>query len=65
MKERMPHTEMDDITLTRLTPILKRARKQPKLTLTILAHFINVGALKGYYNRGFDTGDLSDASSLF
>ena len=49
----MPYTEMDNITLTKLALISERARKEPNLQFTSLAHLLNVEFLKEcYYNLG-------------
>ena len=45
----MPYTEMDNITLTKLALISERARKEPDLQFTSLAHLLNVGFLKECY----------------
>ena len=44
----MPYTEMDNITLTKLALISERARKEPDLQFTSLAHLLNVGFPKGF-----------------
>ena len=51
----MPYTEMDNITLTKLALISERARKEPNLQFTSLAHLLNVEFLKEcYYSLGRD-----------
>jgi hypothetical protein len=44
---RMPYTEMDNITLTKLALISERARKEPKFQFTSLAHLLNEGFPEG------------------
>jgi RNA-directed DNA polymerase len=51
----MPYTEMENITLTKLALISERARKEPKLQFTSLAHLLNEEFLKEcYYSLGRD-----------
>jgi hypothetical protein len=51
----MPYTEMENITLGKLALIAQRARKDPKLQFTSLAHLLNEGFLKEcYYRLGRD-----------
>jgi hypothetical protein len=51
----MPYTEMDNITLTKLSLISERARKDPKFQFTSLAHLLNEEFLKGcYFGLGRD-----------
>jgi len=55
MSKRMPYTEMDNITLTKLALISQRARKDPKFWFTSLAHLLNKGFMKEcYYSLGKD-----------
>jgi RNA-directed DNA polymerase len=55
MRRRMPYTEMDNITPTKLALISKRARKEPDFRFTSLAHLLNVEFLKEcYYSLGRD-----------
>jgi len=45
----MPYIEMENITQAKLALISERARKEPKLQFTCLAHLLNVGFLKECY----------------
>ncbi len=45
----MPYTEMENRTLTKLALISERARREPKLRFTSLAHLLDVGFLRGCY----------------
>ena len=47
----MPYTEMENITPTKLALISERARKEPKLQFTSLAHLLDEGFLKECYFR--------------
>jgi len=52
---REPYTEMDKLTQTKLALISERARKEPKLQFTSLAHLLNERFLKEcYYSLGRD-----------
>jgi RNA-directed DNA polymerase len=46
---RMPYTEMENITQTKLALISERARKEPKFQFTSLAHLLDEGFLKECY----------------
>ena len=60
----MPYTEMDNITLTKLTVISQRAQKEPKFQFTSLAHLLNEEFLKEcYYNLGRDRASGIDGVS--
>jgi RNA-directed DNA polymerase len=60
----MPYTEMDNITLTKLALISERARKEPKLQFTSLAHLLNEEFLKEcYYSLGRDRASGIDGVS--
>ena len=53
MSERMPYSEMDNITLTKLALLSQRARKEPKCRFTSLAHLLDERFLKEcYYQLG-------------
>jgi len=55
MSLRMPYSETDSVTQTRLALITRRAREEPKLQFTSLAHLRNEGFLKEcYYKLGRD-----------
>jgi len=61
---REPYTEMDNSTQTKLALISERARKEPKLQFTSLAHLLNVGFLKEcYYSLGRDRASGVDGVS--
>jgi len=61
---RQPYTEMDNITQTKLALISERARKEPKLQFTSLAHLLNVGFLKEcYHSLGRDRASGIDGVS--
>ncbi len=47
----MPYSEMDNRTLTLLPLISERARKEPNLKFTSLAHLLDVGFLRGCYSE--------------
>ena len=49
MRRRLPYTEMENRTLTKLALISERARKEPKLQFISLAHLLDVGFLRGCY----------------
>ena len=51
MRRHQPYTEMETLTLTKLTLISKRARREPKLQFTSLAHLLDEGFLAACYNR--------------
>jgi len=60
----MPYTEMENITLTKLALISERARKEPKLQFTSLAHLLNEEFLKEcYYSLGRDRASGIDGVS--
>ncbi len=64
MSERMPYTETDNITLAKLALLSERARKDPKLQFTSLAHLLNAGFLKAcYYSLGRDRASGMDGVS--
>jgi hypothetical protein len=46
----MPYSETDNITLTKLALLSERARQDPKLQFTSLAHLLNAGFLKACYD---------------
>ena len=46
----MPYSEMDNSTLALLPLISERARKEPKLQFTSLAHLLNERFLKECYD---------------
>jgi len=61
---REPYTEMDNSAQTKLALISERARKEPKLQFTSLAHLLNVGFLKEcYYSLGRDRASGIDGVS--
>ena len=61
---REPYTEMGKLTQTKLALISERARKEPKLQFTSLAHLLNVGFLKEcYYSLGRDRASGIDGVS--
>jgi len=61
---REPYTEMDKLTQTKLALISERARKEPKLQFTSLAHLLNEGFLKEcYYSLGRDRASGIDGVS--
>jgi len=49
MRRRLPYTEMEYTTLTKLALISERARREPKLKFTSLAHLLDVGFLRECY----------------
>jgi RNA-directed DNA polymerase len=60
----MPYTEMENITLTKLALISERARKEPKIQFTSLAHLLNKEFLKEcYYSLGRDRASGIDGVS--
>jgi len=64
MSERMPYSETDNITLTKLALLSERARRDPKLQFTSLAHLLNAGFLKAcYYSLGRDQASGMDGVS--
>jgi RNA-directed DNA polymerase len=64
MRRRMPYTEMENITLTKLALISQRARKEPKFQFTSLAHLLNEEFLKEcYYRLGRDRASGIDGVS--
>ncbi len=61
---REPYTEMDNSTQTKLALISERARKEPELQFTSLAHLLNVRFLKEcYYSLGRDRASGIDGVS--
>ena len=61
---REPYTEMDKLTHTKLALISERARKEPKLQFTSLAHLLNERFLKEcYYSLGRDRASGIDGVS--
>ena len=59
-----PYTEMDKLSQTKLALISERARREPKLQFTSLAHLLSVGFLKGcYYSLGRDRASGIDGVS--
>ena len=64
MRRRFPYTEMEDRTLTKLALISERARQEPKLQFTSLAHLLDVGFLRGcYFELGRDRASGIDGVS--
>ena len=64
MSKRMPYTEMDNITRTKLALISQRARKDPKFQFASLAHLLNEGFLKEcYFDLGRDRASGIDGVS--
>ena len=66
MRRRLPYTEMEDQnqTLTKLALISERARTEPQLQFTSLAHLLDVGYLRGcYYELGRDRASGIDGVS--
>lgn len=64
MRRRWPYTEMEDGTLTKLALISDRARKEPKLQFTSLAHLLDIGFLRGcYFELGRDRASGIDGVS--
>ena len=64
MRRRLPYTEMENQTLTKLALISERARKEPKLQFTSLAHLLDVGFLRGgYFELGRDRASGIDGVS--
>ena len=64
MSMREPYTEMDNSTQTKLALISERARKEPKLQYTSLAHLLNERFLKDcYYSLGRDRASGIDGVS--
>ncbi len=58
------YTEMDKLTQTKLALISQRARKEPKLQFTSLAHLLNEGFLKEcYHSLGRDRASGIDGVS--
>ena len=61
---REPYTEMDKLTQTKLALISERARKEPKLQFTSLAHLLKEGFVKEcYYSLGRDRASGIDGVS--
>jgi RNA-directed DNA polymerase len=64
MSERMPYPETDNSTLAKLALLSERARQDPKLQFTSLAHLLNEGYLKEcYYRLGRDRASGIDGVS--
>jgi len=64
MSERMPYSETDNSTLAKLALLSERARKDPKLQFTSLAHLLTAGFLKAcYYSLGRDRASGMDGVS--
>jgi RNA-directed DNA polymerase len=64
MSERMPYPETDNSTLAKLALLSERARQDPKLPFTSLAHLLNEGYLKEcYYRLGRDRASGIDGVS--
>jgi len=60
----MPYSEKDNITQTKLALLSQRAREDPKLKFTSLAHLLNAGFLKEcYYRLGRDRASGMDGVS--
>ena len=60
----MPYSEMDNSTLALLPLISERARKEPKLQFTSLAHLLNKGFLREcYFELGRDRASGIDGVS--
>jgi len=60
----MPYSEMDNSTLTLLPLISERARKEPKLQFTSLAHLLDKRFLRGcYFELGRDRASGIDGVS--
>ena len=60
----MPYSEMDNSTLTLLPLISERARKEPKLQFTSLAHLLDKRFLRGcYFGLGRDRASGIDGVS--
>jgi len=61
---REPYTEMDNSTQTKLALISERARKEPKLQFTSLAHLLDAGFLREcYFELGRDRASGIDGVS--
>ena len=64
MSERMPYAETDNSTLAKLALLSKRARQDPKLRFTSLAHLLNAEFLEEcYYSLGRDRASGMDGVS--
>ena len=64
MRRRLPYTEMENRTLTKLALISQRARKEPQLQFTSLAHLLDVDFLRGcYFELGRDRASGIDGVS--
>ena len=60
----MPYTEMEDRTLTKLALQSERARQEPQLQFTSLAHLLDVDFLRGcYFELGRDRASGIDGVS--
>ena len=64
MSERMPYAETDNSTLAKLALLSERARHEPKLQFTSLAHLLNAEFLEEcYYRLGRDRASGIDGIS--
>ena len=64
LRRRMPYTEMETQTPTKLALISQRARREPYFQFTSLAHLLDVGFLKGcYFELGRDRASGIDGVS--
>ncbi len=64
MRRRLPYTEMEDRTLTKLALLSERARQEPQLQFTSLAHLLDVDFLRGcYFELGRDRASGIDGVS--
>ena len=64
MRRRLPYTEMEDRTLTKLALLSERARQEPQLQFTSLAHLLEVDFLRGcYFELGRDRASGIDGVS--
>ena len=55
IRRRLPDSEMENLTLTKLVLISQRTRREPKCRFTSLAHLLNEGFLREcYYSLGRD-----------
>jgi len=64
MNQREPYTEMETLTLMKLSLISTRARREPRCQFTSLAHLLNEGFLEEcYYSLGRDRASGIDGVS--
>ena len=64
MRRRLPYTEMENRTLTKLALITERTRQEPQLQFTSLAHLLDVDFLRGcYFELGRDRASGIDGVS--